>query len=1071
MKLKKYLAGSLLALLSLTTACTDEQIVETGQGNGTGQPLPEGAVQFKIDGINTGAVESRATTGTVIATSQENRVDHLSIYIFGSEKEGATEDELTFREYWTSEKRADYVCDTEKKTFALKGMGKYYTATVVVPAELKTTYFMFVTNEPRQFNAQPLFTGLPATMTGTMTELTKLYKKGDEHIHTGYELEGWTARDSYYLAFSDAINGVGVPAAYGYTVPVTLPCDQPLFEMENDYSGFIPGQRETLSMVGWSRDAVTSDGQAMSVTLYRNVARLDVSVDGGIALKSLKLTNISATSAHAKDQYFMGFPFNYALPVTDVQSTFSLMKTNDAGELYVPARSYCYPSLMTNDDYAEVKLIGEQADGTAFSIPFVDKDTKQPLTIENNHRYTIKIRRSSDNSIDANIIVEAWNVGDVIDVDLNGGDDLTPAPALYDASNYEYAQWESTSKVTCMLSDNYTLNSTNPATYPWLRFDLRQMSSLGLRMYYRDSETDFPGAFFDPTMKVHGTVESADGTMVRHELMVTFPTVNTQWLKLQNNFDPSLNYVVKVETGNTEATSTNAKTPALIAFAETNVSDAGTALINFPSGGFDGPYCQPVADWSTYRGQAGANHALITVPGYAIPTEQQLQCIAPDAKWGRFDTYNGANVVKTIINNDLTVYYSGSPLDRNVVKAVVDRSQAGTDLGTAPQYVNVEATLWHYDARGYLRINMVNVSMPGTDAGRLTSYTALTDLFNNGQSVSAGYTRFFPAAAAETAYLGAGTSALVFGPDEVKYVAAYAGTGFIRPVMSNGVMQIPARTPVLIPERVINHPVETITDFGVTTGDFAATAWQNALDNVPAGYWKLPAKADINTMAHMQLTAIPVTVTDPDFLKVFPATVTRAGEGTASYWLADSYNDNEAWCLVRTGNQASVVSRPKTEDIGVRYIKYNTPEYAYGGGAPSIPVDLGTNADGMIRKPVYVAPVNANDNVQFKYANFATDGTGLCPAGWNVPTKEEAMSIFGLTDAEWPYDVSTDILNAWPAGTYWTRDRADATRGWSYKIGADGRVSVEKLNQETGARARCVKIKEQNPDKGEEIKR
>lgn len=1071
MKLKKYLAGSLLALLSLTTACTDEQIVETGQGNGTGQPLPEGAVQFKIDGINTGAVESRATTGTVIATSQENRVDHLSIYIFGSEKEGATEDELTFREYWTSEKRADYVCDTEKKTFALKGMGKYYTATVVVPAELKTTYFMFVTNEPRQFNAQPLFTGLPATMTGTMTELTKLYKKGDEHIHTGYELEGWTARDSYYLAFSDAINGVGVPAAYGYTVPVTLPCDQPLFEMENDYSGFIPGQRETLSMVGWSRDAVTSDGQAMSVTLYRNVARLDVSVDGGIALKSLKLTNISATSAHAKDQYFIGIPFNYALPVTDVQSTFSLMKTNDAGELYVPARSYCYPSLMTNDDYAEVKLIGEQADGTAFSIPFVDKDTKQPLTIENNHRYTIKIRRSSDNSIDANIIVEAWNVGDVIDVDLNGGDDLTPAPALYDASNYEYAQWESTSKVTCMLSDNYTLNSTNPATYPWLRFDLRQMSSLGLRMYYRDSETDFPGAFFDPTMKVHGTVESADGTMVRHELMVTFPTVNTQWLKLQNNFDPSLNYVVKVETGNTEATGTNAKTPALIAFAETNVSDAGTALINFPSGGFDGPYCQPVADWSTYRGQAGANHALITVPGYAIPTEQQLQCIAPDDKWGRFDTYNGANVVKTIINNDLTVYYSGSPLDRNVVKAVVDRSQTGADLGTASQYVNVEATLWHYDARGYLRINMVNVSMPGTDAGRLTSYTALTDLFNNGQSVSAGYTRFFPAAGAETAYLGAGTSALVFGPDEVKYVAAYAGTGFIRPVMSNGVMQIPARTPVLIPERVINHPVETITDFGVTTGDFAATAWQNALDNVPAGYWKLPAKADINTMAHMQLTAIPVTVTNPDFLKVFPATVTRAGEGTASYWLADSYNDNEAWCLVRTGNQASVVSRPKTEDIGVRYIKYNTPEYAYGGGAPSIPVDLGTNADGMIRKPVYVAPVNANDNVQFKYANFATDGTGLCPAGWNVPTKEEAMSIFGLTDAEWPYDVSTDILNAWPAGTYWTRDRADATRGWSYKIGADGRVSVEKLNQETGARARCVKIKEQNPDKGEEIKR
>lgn len=803
MKLKKYLAGSLLALLSLTTACTSEEFVEPGKGNGTEQPLPERAVQFKIDGINTGAVESRATTGTVIATSQENRVDNLSIYIFGSEKEDATLDELTFREYWTSEKRADYVCDTEKKTFALKGMGKYYTATVVVPAELKSTYFMFVTNEPRQFNTEPLFAN-PDFVAGTMPEMTKMYKKGDEHLHTGYELEGWTAWEAAALiASSDAINGVGVPAAYGYTVPVTVPCDQPVFEMENDYFGFIPGQRETLSMIGTSEDPVTSDGQSLSVTLYRNVARLDVSVDGGIALNSLKLTNISATSVAAPDNVHVGLPFNDMVAPTDVQSTFSLMRTNDEGELYVPARSYCYPSFTLTADKAEVKLIGEQADGTEFSIPFVDKDTKQPLTILNNHRYTIKIRRTSDNSIDANIIVEAWNVGDVIDVDLNGGDNLTPAPTLYDASNYEYTQWESTGKVTCMLSDNYTLNSTNPATYPWLRFDLLQMSSLGLRMYYRDNEIDFPGAFFDPTMKVHNTVESADGTKVRHELMVTFPTVNTQWLKLQNNFDPSLNYVVKVETGNTEATGTNAKTPALIAFAETNVSEAGNALINFPSGGFDGPYCQPVADWSNYRGHAGTDHVLATVSGYAIPTEQQLQCIAPDDNWGRFDTYNGANVVKTFVNNDLIVYYSGSPLDRNVVKAVVDRSQTGDDLGTAPQYVNVEATLWHYDARGYLRINMVNLSMPGTDAGRLTSYTALMDLFNTGQSVSAGYTRFFPAAAdAETAYLGAGTSALVFSNDGVKYDAAYLGTGFIRPVMDNGVMQIPARTPVLIPERI-----------------------------------------------------------------------------------------------------------------------------------------------------------------------------------------------------------------------------------------------------------------------------
>ena len=801
MKLKKYLAGSLLALLSLTTACTDEQLIDpSGTGNGTEQPLPQGAVQFKIDGINIGAVETRAAGGNVIASAQENRVDHLSIYIFGSEKANAPDNELTFRDYWTSEKRADFICDTEKKTFALKGMGKYYTATVVVPSELKSTFFLLVTNEPRQFDGRALLTN-PGTVAGTMTELKNLYKKGDEHLHTGYELEGMNVADMV-LVSNDAINGVGVPASYGYTVPLTLPCDQPLFEMENDYFGFIPGQRETLSMVGASTTPVTTDGQSMAVVLYRNVARLDVSVDGGIALNELKLTNISATSAIMSPSQFLGLPFNGTATTTDVQSTFSLMKTDGEGKRYVPARSYCYPSIAPNTGYTEVKLIGEEADGTPFEIPFVDKDTKQPLEIDNNHRYTIKIRRTSDNHIDANIIVEAWNVGDEIDVDLNGGDALTPAPTLYDASNYEYATWETPSKVVCMVSNNYTINSTNPATYPWLRFDLKQISSLGLRMYYKDSETNFPGAFFDPTMKVHNTVESADGATVRHELMVTFPTVNTQWIKLQNNFDPSLNYVVKVETGNIEATGTNAKTPALIAFAETNVStSAPTSLINFPAGGFDGPFSQPVADWTTYRGQEGATRA-VNVAGYAIPTDEQLQCIAPDENRGRFDAYNGVNVVKTFVNNDLIVYYSGSPLDRNVVKVVVDRSQTGTDLGTASQYVNVEATLWHYDARGYLRINMVNVSIPGTTADRLTSYTALMDLFNNNQAISAGYTRFFPAAAAtETAYLGE-TGALVFSADEVKYDATYAGTGYLRPVMNNGVMQIPTRTPVLIPASI-----------------------------------------------------------------------------------------------------------------------------------------------------------------------------------------------------------------------------------------------------------------------------
>lgn len=924
MKIKKYLAGSLLALLSLTTACTNEELVPSeGNGNGTEQ-LPDGAVQFKIDGINTGAVETRAVGGTVIASAQENRVDHLTILVFGAEKENATPQELTFRDYWTSEKRADYICDTEYKTFALKGMGKYYTATVVVPADLKSTGFLFLVNKPRLFDMRPV----RGTGTGVMPELRNLYKAGSDHLHTGYAFDGMNLREvADMIVASEAIDGVGVPAGYLTTVPNTLPCDKPVFEMHNNYFGFEPGVRETLAMTGISTDPVSADGQSMGVVLHRNVARIDVSVDGGISLSELKLTNIGALSVSDRlnitDQWFdMGVSFDANAANADVRSTFSLMTTDDAGQLIVPARSYCYPSV----EHAEVKLIGKQTDGSEFTIPFVDKDTKQPLKIENNHRYTIKVRRTSDNSIDANIIVEAWNVGDEIDVDLNGGDALTPAPALYDASNYEYAQWESMGKVTCAVSNNYTLNSTNPATYPWLRFDLKQMSSLGLRMYYKDQEVSYPGAFFDPNMQVHNTTESADGTQVRHELMVTFPMVSTQWLKLQNNFDPSLNYVVKIETGNLEATGTNAKTPALLSFTETNVSTAGTALINFPSGGFDGPYCKPVADWTTYRGQQTATPA-VGIAGYALPTAEQLQCIAPDENWGRFDTYNGANVVKTILNNDLIVYYSGSPLDRNVVKVVVDRTQAGTNQGTASQYVNVEATLWHYSAEGYLKVNAVNVSMSGSDAGHLTSYTALMDIFNNTQDVSAGYTRFFPAAATdETAYLGEGTSAMVFSSTEVKYVPDYAGQGYIRPVMRNGSMSFPVRQPVLLPARVIVAPVVKykVGTYTVATGgtnEQGTATFADAAAKVPAGY-SMPTGDNLTEMAGVTIDQNGATVTNADFIAAFPDTGDNGAFGTM-YWLGDvSTTDGAAWCLVAIGNEYGLMLHDTTSKaVKVRYVK------------------------------------------------------------------------------------------------------------------------------------------------------
>lgn len=49
--------------------------------------------------------------------------------------------------------------------------------------------------------------------------------------------------------------------------------------------------------------------------------------------------------------------------------------------------------------------------------------------------------------------------------------------------NYEYARWKHQQVTAIMLGGNYALNSTtNPPPTRVARFDLRQMSSLGLRV-------------------------------------------------------------------------------------------------------------------------------------------------------------------------------------------------------------------------------------------------------------------------------------------------------------------------------------------------------------------------------------------------------------------------------------------------------------------------------------------------------------------------------------------------------------------------------------------------------------
>lgn len=240
-----------------------------------------------------------------------------------------------------------------------------------------------------------------------------------------------------------------------------------------------------------------------------------------------------------------------------------------------------------------------------------------------------------------------------------------------------------------------------------------------------------------------------------------------------------------------------------------------------------------------------------------------------------------------------------------------------------------------------------------------------------------------------------------------------------------------------------DYSVASLVDPAFTTG------WQTAVNGAKGNY-KLPTRAVLNHMAGISLTGSGVTVNNSAFLAAFPDN--SGGTYGTSYWLSDEDSSTGmAYCLTVQGTLATVDTQNKTASLRVRYFKFDTPEFS---GLASTLIALGGD-----KTPVYVAPVNTYNDVQFKYANFAPDGAGMCPAGWNVPTKDEVMAIFGMTGTEWPEDVSTDILKGWPAGTYWTQTRYNDTRGWSFTVMADGKVTVEKKNEDTSAAARCVKMK------------
>lgn len=779
MRFRQYLNALLAcALLAGVTSCVSDEVAGPGD-NGQGE-LPEGAITFKIAGINTGSVETRAVGDPLIATEAENRVNDLTIFVFTSDTNSNDDADYTYHSYWTSEQGLPKLVEEETNKFSLGGSGQFRTATIVLPKELKYAKFLFLTARPRLFRTDA--TGENAT------ELPKVYNDelNNAHIYNNHSFEGMTLAEVKALQMIRAAGTTNVPVSkLSYTF------NMPAFYFALDAAD----ARQALDMTGISAapvDVAASNAQSLDMTLYRNVVRLDVVNADRLDITDLKIVNVPVTTGVEN-----GTP-NMAILGGTPASTYSLMK-EVAGKPTCEGTRYCYPAAN------ELQLYVTVGTGTKPVVLPLETVDGAKISLSRNHRYIINLRKGSESYVDANIVVADWNVGDNVAVDMESGQstrepliNLIEGTGGMDSDN-ELAFWQGNTKVNTRMHDSYVWGATEaemPSYCPWLRFDSPRIGSLGIRGYTGAEEMDYRNAQEVRVLRYpYNAIESEDGATVRNELaVVPFGNSCSFWLLLQNNYAPEKRRVLKVEVANAFRSSFGVYTPSLMRFAETNVRTDGT-LAAFPEGGFDNPYGlvnSPVSD--ALRGQKGAGHTLPAE--YALPSADQMRNISPDYdRVGRFDAYNGVDVYHKALPDDVEVYYSGSKRDKTVIKMTVEKSTNPTMTAMGLKYVS--GTMWQYVSTpqgDYLKVLQLRSV---ADRISFKNYTALYDAFAGvvDKAVRGVVSRYFPAdpdPSVDTYYLGDAGCAMKFSADGVTFVGQYVGEGYVKPVQTHLAWEEPA---------------------------------------------------------------------------------------------------------------------------------------------------------------------------------------------------------------------------------------------------------------------------------------
>lgn len=382
-KNRKQFSAWVIGLLALSLAgCSEAEVLPAttpGDDPLAGDPTRREVILGFQNKLNIKAVGTDTRAADAIATTEENEITSLDIYVFSSDKE---EGPYTYQERFCY--RADGSTVPNATKIILTVEGNNVALATLRPKKGLFTKFYCIANQPKLLKAGAEYT--------VFTPLEQSSPGADYNVVT----KAGVPTETDFLTFTTPLLD---PAEAADVLLTPLP-------MVGSYS-------PALDL----RDISMGSRTRINMTLSRIVSRFDIINDE--KLSHLTITGVSM--GHGRK----GVTFFPVVPVEDADPTKTLITYPDrdfdgadANKGTQPGAFYSYPSPIADKGYLIIKgkyalNMTDPPQDVSYMVDFEQSvaGTGGYIEVKPNHRYTVRITDADPFKLDVNITVSDWTDG------------------------------------------------------------------------------------------------------------------------------------------------------------------------------------------------------------------------------------------------------------------------------------------------------------------------------------------------------------------------------------------------------------------------------------------------------------------------------------------------------------------------------------------------------------------------------------------------------------------------------------------------------------------------------------